>query len=236
MESDKEKVADLAEKTAQMSEADRLAYIKNYDFFEAGRSHSQVIKDYAEWAKTYDNTLTQGNYNAPVLAADEAALRVPQDSRQSVRVLDVAAGTGRVGLELRSRGFKLLDALDACEGMLEILKGKGIYSKTYLESLGGGSSSVPGGTYDIVLVAGGMLEGHIPVKGVDDMIRFAKPGGLVIIVMREEYLHEVQEYRDRLVPHMESLQKEGKWTKVEVKKVPDYFFGKEGIIFTYKVL
>ena len=39
-----------------------------------------------------------------------------------------------------------------------------------------GMSFPPKDTYDLLLVAGGMAEGHIPVSGLDDLVRVAKNG------------------------------------------------------------
>lgn len=36
-------------------------------------------------------------------------------------------------------------------------------------------------TYDVVVIVGGMGEGHVPMRGVDDMIRITKPGGITDI-------------------------------------------------------
>lgn len=36
-------------------------------------------------------------------------------------------------------------------------------------------------TYDALVIAGGMGEGHIPVAAVDEMIRVVKPGKLLNI-------------------------------------------------------
>ncbi|KAK7072556.1 ubiE/COQ5 methyltransferase, partial [Halocaridina rubra] len=52
----------------------------------------------------------------------------------------------------------------------------------------------------------------------------------------KEYLKEVPEYKDRLVPYMDLLEDDGKWKKVEVKTIPNYFVNKDGIMFIYKIL
>ncbi|XP_021375938.1 Williams-Beuren syndrome chromosomal region 27 protein-like isoform X5 [Mizuhopecten yessoensis] len=60
--------------------------------------------------------------------------------------------------------------------------------------------------------------------------------GYVVIVMREEYLYNVPEYKDRLEPLMAKLEAQGKWVNVERRVVPNYAFKKNGLIFIYKVL
>ncbi|XP_066986485.1 uncharacterized protein [Macrobrachium rosenbergii] len=119
--------------------------------------------------------------------------------------------------------------------MMKLLETTGVYTKNYSEFLGDGANSVPSDAYDVLVCSGGMMEGHIPLKGIDDMIRVTKPGGLIIIVMRAEFLHEVEEFKG-LEHYFDSLQEKGCLTKVEVKRVPNYVTGKDGIIFTYRVL
>ncbi|XP_064098588.1 uncharacterized protein LOC135209743 isoform X2 [Macrobrachium nipponense] len=233
MASETERVVKLLQKTAYMTPGERETHLTNFLYFPPGTSKEVVIKSYTEWAPTYVETA--GGYTGYLLGADEVTSRVPEDQRHSLRVLDVAAGAGSVGLELSSRGFKLIDALEPNEEMMKHLETTGVYTKKYLEFLGDGAKSVPSDAYDVLICAGGMLEGHIPAKGIEDMIRVTKPGGLIIIVMNKKHLHKVEDYKG-LENYMESLQEKGYWKKVEVKTVPNYFTGSDGIIFTYRVL
>ena len=61
-------------------------------------------------------------------------------------------------------------------------------------------------------------------------------GGFVILVMRQEYLTYVADYKDRIDPMMEQYEQENLWRKMERTVVPDYSFGKPGVVFVYKVL
>nr|XP_053649924.1 methyltransferase-like protein 27 [Cherax quadricarinatus] len=177
-----------------------------------------------------------GIYRGHIIAAEEVSRVIPEEYRQKVRVLDVAAGTGLVGHQLYERGFRNIDALEPSEGMMRILKDTDIYTFKYQEFIGMGQNTVPQDTYDVVVIAGGMGEGHVPVQGIDDMIRFSKPGGLVIIVMRLEFLWTVEEYKEKLEAHMDYLEEKGKWRKEMRKVVPNNFFDKAGVVFIYRVL
>ena len=84
------------------------------------------------------------------------------------------------------------------------------------------------------MLAGALGEGHIPSEGVNEFARLVKKDGLVIIVMRKEYLTYVKEYVDRLVPMMEKLENEGVWSTVVRLDVPNYSFNKTGIIFVFR--
>ena len=54
--------------------------------------------------------------------------------------------------------------------------------------------------------------------------------------MRQEYLTNVADYKDRIDPMMEQYEQENLWRKMERTVVPDYSFGKPGVVFVYKVL
>ena len=56
-----------------------------------------------------------------------------------------------------------------------------------------------------------------------------------MIVTRSEHLQAVAEYRGRLEPLMDALEKEGKWKKVERTIFKGFFLDKEGILWKYKV-
>ena len=57
---------------------------------------------------------------------------------------------------------------------------------------------------------------------------------MIVFSMREEFL-DTDAYRNSLEPMMKELQDSGKWTKVEKSIVPDYFCGKTGVIYRFKV-
>ncbi|XP_050704254.1 uncharacterized protein LOC126989692 isoform X1 [Eriocheir sinensis] len=177
----------------------------------------------------------QGGFRGPAITLEEALRRVPPERRAKVRVLDVAAGTGCVGRELHREGFRLIDAVEPSEGMTKKLRESGVYTNDFMEFIGTGQSTVPRDTYDLVVISGGMGEGHVPVVGLDDLVRVAKNGGFVIIVMRHEYLQTAPSYKDKLEPYMDQLEADGKWRKVERRIVPNFFFDKEGLVYVFRV-
>jgi len=89
-------------------------------------------------------------------------------------------------------------------------------------------------TYDCAVTSGGMGEGHIPYDSLDQLIRVVKPGGLVIIVMREAYL-EASQYKNLLEPHMADLEERGQWQLISRTIVPEYCFDMTGVLYIYKV-
>ena len=56
-----------------------------------------------------------------------------------------------------------------------------------------------------------------------------------MIVMREEYLATVEEYRGHLDPYMDKLERQGLWEKCERTVLPNYAFGKTGLVYVYTV-
>ena len=61
-------------------------------------------------------------------------------------------------------------------------------------------------------------------------------GGLIIIVMRKEYLKYVSEYKGRLEPFMNKLAKMSYWKREEEKQVEKYSFNKkDGLVFVFRI-
>ncbi|XP_060581810.1 methyltransferase-like protein 27 [Ruditapes philippinarum] len=212
-------------------------YDANLGAHREGMTPEEVATYYSEWArnKKYDEDLNPGTYNGPTIIADEMSKVFPE-KRDELKVMDIACGTGRVGIELSSYGFKNIDGLDPAEGMLEECRKKAIYTNLYQEFCAENRLPIDDSTYDCLVIAGGMGESHIPCAGVLEMIRIVKPDGLILIVMRKEYLSYVGEYVGKLEPFFEKLQQEKKIEMVERKEVASYSFNKQGILFKMRVL
>jgi len=236
-EMDQGEIMALGKTLPKCDPGDVKAYLRNNAAHNAGISHEEMVASYTAWADNYDVDLCPGRYNGPSIAAIAMAEHYPCEvTRGVLRVLDVAAGTGRVGQELDKIGFKHIDALEPSEGMLKILKGREVYESTFQNSIGILKIEViPAGSYDCLVIAGGMGEGHIPVFACDEMIRIVKPGGTIFIVMREEYLREVKEYANKLEPYMKTLEDQGLWKQVGRDVVKNYSFNKNGVVFKYEV-
>ncbi|XP_050724463.1 demethylmenaquinone methyltransferase-like isoform X1 [Eriocheir sinensis] len=195
-----------------------VAMRANENVHRSGVTPEEMAAGYDEWSENYEEMMIwKGGYRGPAITLEEALRWVPPERRAKARVLDVAAGTGCVGRELHREGFshshRHIDAVDPSEGMMK-QRETGIYTNDFLEFIGSGHSTVPKDTYDLVVTSGGMGEGHIPLSGLDDLVRVAKNGGFVIIVMRHEHLQTVPSYKDKLEPYMDQLEADGKWKKV----------------------
>ncbi|XP_052254947.1 uncharacterized protein LOC127860718 isoform X2 [Dreissena polymorpha] len=96
-----------------------------------GISQEEVAQFYSKWADDlqYEKELPEDVYNAPIVTAAAAADGMTAEEKASVRVFDVAAGTGLCSLWLRSHGFQHIDGLDPSEGMLAKARAKNLYDR-----------------------------------------------------------------------------------------------------------
>lgn len=83
--------------------------------------------------------------------------------------------------------------------------------------------------------SGGFVPGHLPTSAIHDLILMCKPGGLVVIVMRYEYLTTCDEFRP-MEPLMIELEQKIPpcWSQVKRLISPNYLLDKEGIVFVYQ--
>ncbi|XP_022249957.1 methyltransferase-like protein 27 isoform X3 [Limulus polyphemus] len=178
------------------------------------------------WASKYDEEVSLFNYNGPELMAREfAKLNVPKD----VKVIDIAAGTGALGKELKALGYTCIDALDGSEGMLEAARKKNIYRNLFQFLLGCDKKSpITYGTYDIAVSCGGIGIGHIPYSAFHDILTMVKQGGLVCwatINPKEE--QEKETYNSVIT----ELKDSGKWEAVQDPVRVEEFYKNELALF-----
>nr|XP_053646617.1 methyltransferase-like protein 27 [Cherax quadricarinatus] len=201
-------------KMDKRSEKDEVSVNWLIDQINPGINPTKVTAIYDEICSHYDKNYAILDYEGPSIAAEEIANMVAEKERQKVRVLDVAAGTGLVGCHLHKKGFTNIDALEPSEGMMNILKNTGVYTVKYQEFIGLGQSTVPKDAYDVVVVCGSFAPGHIQVEGINDLINVAKPGGLVVILMRLECFLSDDEFKDKMADYMDRLEKTHVWRQV----------------------
>ena len=133
-----------------------------------------VRDGYAEWSRSYEQVV-QDEMDLGLLdrvdAVDWAACR---------RVLDLACGTGRIGIWLRAHGVRRLDGLDLTPEMLAQAEAKGVYDRLVLGDLE--HTGLPGGTYDLIVQS--LAEEHLadlrPLYA--ETARLAAGGGRFVLV------------------------------------------------------
>ena len=68
---------------------------------------------YAPWpivTLQYDTDMARFVVQGPENVAKKLAELVPESKRKEFKIIDIAAGTGNVGLALHKRGFRTMDA------------------------------------------------------------------------------------------------------------------------------
>lgn len=134
---------------------------------------------YDEWAASYDRDLWRsGNPVRAAVAAVVARLVRSEDAR----ILDCACGTGIVGELLRLAGYRQIDGFDPSAGMRAAAEAKGVYRELRAGAFAA-SPGPPAGAYDAVVACGVLTQGHAGPDALEAMLRFARPGGVIVFSM-----------------------------------------------------
>ena len=178
------------------------------DWLVAGGGGARdVAERYDAWAESYDADLDAWSYRAPEQVAETVLARRPEAGS----VLDVGCGTGRVGRALRAVGFAgVLAGLDISEASLEVARRSGAYTSALPADL---QDRLPleDDSFDVVVCVGVMT--YLPDTETvwRELVRVARPGGLVAVTQREDLWEPrgCQGVIDRLAA-------DGAWTPLEV--------------------
>jgi len=203
-------------------------------------TNPEVNDAYSVWAEEYDQDFALVHPNRAQHMSDYLLEMVEAAgmNKKALTILDVAAGTGLVGEELKKAGFTVenVTALDLCPDMLEVAKKKKVYGRLVQSPFG---TTMPVGmkarSYDAVIMCGGFAAGHVPLASLHTMARLCKKGGFVINSMTKQYADFVEEYKfiDR---YMEELEEEGIW-KIQYRRILEqYTKGNQGLVHGMRVL
>lgn len=174
---------------------------------------------YDTWAEKYDQDVAVLDYRAPNLAANTITSHFHGD-RDAAVVLDVACGTGLVAKELKCLGFGHFVGLDGSGAMLEMAKNTGLYQDLKLCLMGDEHLPVEFGTFDVVVIAGALSVGQVPVKVVRELCMATKPGGYTCMTTRSNL--DNLEYKASLERQMKALEEQGLWSCVKVVNVDQW--------------
>ena len=133
-----------------------------------------VREGYREWASTYEDVV-QDEMDLRLLARLDTV-----DWAAAGRVLDLACGTGRIGLWLREQGVRTLDGLDFTPEMLARAEAKGIYDRLIQADML--DSGLPAGAYDLVIEV--LADEHLAALGplYREAARLTGPAGAFVLV------------------------------------------------------
>ena len=175
----------------------------------SAQNNQELSDRYDQWAGDYDQDLDQDfGWLGPRRAAETFA----KYASTAARVLDAGAGTGLVGQELATLGFRDIVAMDMSPGMLEEARKKGVY-KEFNRMVMGDPLDYATGAFDAVVSVGVLTVGHAPASSLDEMVRVTRPGGHIVYTLRPDV------YRDSgFKEKQESLAAAGKWRLIEVSE------------------
>ncbi len=128
---------------------------------------------YKDWADTYDSSFAETRgYRSPA----EVARVFKAASKGNEPILDVGAGTGLIGEEMRGHA---IDALDLSPDMLDVARRKGVYRDLITADLTG-PLDLPDEVYGGVVSSGTFTHGHVGPVCLPELLRISKPGALFI--------------------------------------------------------
>ena len=109
---------------------------------------------------------------------DDAVKQVFQDkTKDELKIIDVGAGTGFIGVELHKLGYTDVHALDISQEMLNEAKKKNVYKKFTCCSLTDQRiPEVETGEFDALISAGTLIKAHVRASAFMEMIRMVKIG------------------------------------------------------------
>ncbi|XP_046359269.2 methyltransferase-like protein 27 isoform X1 [Haliotis rufescens] len=202
-----------------------------------GNLDNQTLYDrFSESAKDYDEVITVLNSQGQKELATTTAERFPRN-RENVRILDLAAGTGKCSVELRKHGFRKIDALDASEGMLNVAREKGLYDRYTVGEIGDNTLDAATDAYDAITssVLNVLVLKKLPIKAYEEMIRVVKKGGYVIWASYDNgFTDDNPELADRR-KHVRTLEAQGKWKHVELRYFRNFVRGKDGGVSVHQI-
>jgi len=147
--------------------------------YEAKRPE-EIAELYDGWSQTYDQEMALAGYRHPSICLALLSRHLP---RGSAPLLDAGAGTGLVGEWLGIMGYPHVEALDISQGMLAQAAKKGAYKALHNLALGG-PLPFADGEFAGVVSAGVFTSGHVGVEGIDELIRVCRPGGVLVLTVK----------------------------------------------------
>ncbi|MDX8496104.1 class I SAM-dependent methyltransferase [Mesorhizobium sp. VK22B] len=161
------------------------------DSHALGGDPGRLAQFYRGWASSYDLDVGRNGYWGPMIVAELAAAvqtAYLARHRAATAILDAGCGTGLVGAELESLGFRVIDGFDLSEDMVEKARQTRVYRHVQgAIDLNRLPSEYFNASYDITVCCGVFTLGHVGPDGLRDLARVTRPNGFVIASIRKSY-------------------------------------------------
>jgi SAM-dependent methyltransferase len=147
------------------------------DFSKFDQRHYPTLpvrEGYGEWARTYEDTVLD-LMDVRLLARLRAV-----DWSRARRAIDLACGTGRIGVWLRKSGVARLQGVDFTEAMLAGARGKGVYDQLTLADVA--ATGLDSGSCDLATMV--LADEHLGDlrPAYHEVARLLAPDGRFVLV------------------------------------------------------
>ena len=173
----------------------------------------QLAARYDAWAAEYDDDHDEWGWVGPVKAVERLLAHATPATG-----LDAGCGTGGVGRALRSAGWDgELIGIDLSGGMLDRAEAGGWYDRLVQGSLT--ALDLPDRSVDAYVATGVYTHGHVGAEGFPEALRVVKPGGVVVLTVRDEVWAALE-------PEARRCEQAGEWELLDRTEPASFHPGK----------
>lgn len=152
----------------------------------------KISQFYHKWSENYDKDVTNQNYCAPEYIASyfediHQQAGICKLNKEQVEILDAGCGTGLVGVELKKKGYRIIDGCDISQNMIEIAEKLKVYRSLSANVDLNDMDTFKDNQHDVVISCGVFTLGHVPPEALNEIVRITKTCGLVVISTRTSY-------------------------------------------------
>lgn len=165
---------------------DKLSTNKSIDAALRLDGDPHTVKQfYADWAQNYDRDTGESVYTGPAIAAQLLRQHLPE---LDAPILDAGCGTGLVGVELKTQGYRLVDGFDLSPEMAELAAATAAYRHVVGNiDMMRAQQDYARRDYAALLCIGVFTLGHVPPQALAVLLEIVRAGGLMLISTRSHY-------------------------------------------------